>query len=125
MFTTLLAGAYPAFYISRFNPANIFRGSIKFGGSNLFSRILLGLQITISLIAVIGGIAFAQNAAFQNTFDFGFNIHNIIGVTVKDQNSFDALKNEMAKLPQVTALAGAKNHIGFDYRHGSNRSGRD
>ena len=116
VFTTLLAGAYPAFYISRFNAANIFRGSIKFGGSNLFSRILLGLQISISLIAVIGGIAFAQNAAFQNTYDFGFNIHNIIGVTVKDQNSFDALKNEMAKLPQVTALAGAKNHIGFDYR---------
>ncbi len=116
VFTTLLAGAYPAFYISRFNATSIFRGSIKFGGSNLFSRIMLGMQISISIIAVIGGIAFAKNAAFQNTFDFGFNIHNTLGVYVKDKNTYDALKNEMAKLPQVTAMAGTKNHIGFDYR---------
>ncbi|TMI82898.1 MAG: FtsX-like permease family protein, partial [Bacteroidetes bacterium] len=115
VFTTLLAGAYPAFYISRYNPSSIFRGSVKFGDSNLFSRIMLGLQISISLIAVIGGIAFAKNAAFQNTFDFGFNIHNTMGVSVKDKNAYTALKNEMAKLPQVTALAGSKNHIGFDY----------
>ena len=116
IFTTLLAGAYPAFYISRYNPSSIFRGSVKFGDSNLFSRIMLGLQITISLIAVIGGIGFARNAAFQNTFDFGFNIHNTLGISVKDKNTYDALKNELAKLPQITALAGTRNHIGFDYR---------
>ncbi len=114
VFTTLLAGAYPAFYISRYNPSSIFRGSVKFGDSNWFSRIMLGLQISISLIAVVGGVAFAKNAAFQNTFDFGFNIHNTVGVSVKDKNTYDALKNEMAKLPQITALAGTKNHIGFD-----------
>jgi putative ABC transport system permease protein len=116
VFTTLLAGAYPAFYVSRFNPSSIFRGSIKFGGTNLFSRIMLGMQISISFIAIIGGISFAKNAAFQKTFDFGFNIHNTIGVFVKDKNSYTALKNEMAKIPRVTALAGTKNHIGFDYR---------
>ncbi len=33
-FTTLLAGGYPAFYLSRFNPNSIFRGSVKFGGNN-------------------------------------------------------------------------------------------
>jgi ABC-type antimicrobial peptide transport system permease subunit len=117
VFTTLLAGSYPAFYISRFNPANIFRGSIKFGGSNLFSRLMLGLQISISLIAVIGGIAFAKNAAFQSRYDFGFDIHNTISVMVKDRNSYEALKNQMAKLPQVTGTAGTKNHIAFDYGH--------
>src|SRR5258708_10388003 len=62
---TLLAGAYPAFYISRFNAANIFRGSVKFGGRNLFSRGLLGLQIAISFITVIAGVAFSRNASFQ------------------------------------------------------------
>ncbi|HET9280132.1 MAG TPA: FtsX-like permease family protein, partial [Flavitalea sp.] len=72
--TTLLAGAYPAFYISRFNPSTIFRGTVKFGGSNLFSRLMLGLQVAISIITVIAGIAFARNAEFQRTFDFGYNI---------------------------------------------------
>ena len=40
---TLLAGAYPAFYISRFNATNIFRGSVKFGGNNLFLPNVVGI----------------------------------------------------------------------------------
>jgi len=115
IFTTLLAGAYPAFYISRFNPSNIFRGSVKFGGKNLFSRIMLGLQISISIISVIGGIAFAKNAAFQNTFDFGYNVHSTIGVRVKDENTYNALKNELGKNPQIVSLAGTRSDIGFEY----------
>ncbi|SRR5579871_616151 len=117
VFTVLLAGSYPAFYISRFNPSTIFRGSIKFGGTNLFSRIMLGLQISISLIAVIGGIAFAQNAEFQKTFDFGYNVHNNIGISVKDKNHFTAIKNEISKLPEITGFAGTKDNIGFSRRH--------
>ncbi len=34
--TTLLAGAYPAFYISRFKTSRIFSNTIKFGGNNYF-----------------------------------------------------------------------------------------
>jgi len=114
--TTLMAGAYPAFYISRFNPSTIFRGSVKFGGSNLFSRLMLGLQISISIITVIGGIAFAKNAEFQRTYDFGYNLENTIGIPVKDRNEFNAIKNELAAIPQIQALAGTRNHISFDQR---------
>ncbi len=114
--STLLAGAYPAFYISRFNPSSIFRGSVKFGGSNLFSRLMLGLQISISIITVVAGIAFARNAEFQRTYDFGYNLENMMGVLVDNQNTFDVLKNEMKNVPQVTALTGTESHIGFGYR---------
>ncbi len=113
--STIMAGAYPAFYISRFNASAIFRGNVKFGGSNLFSRLMLGLQISISIITVIAGIAFARNAAFQHTFDFGYNLENTVGVVVDNQNTFDVMKNEMKSVPQVTALAGTRHHIGFGY----------
>ncbi|HKH62008.1 MAG TPA: FtsX-like permease family protein [Flavitalea sp.] len=114
--TTLLAGAYPAFYISRFNPSTIFRGTVKFGGSNLFSRLMLGLQVAISIITVIGGIAFARNAEFQRTYDFGYNIENTIGVVVNDRNTFNAMKNELVSIPQITSVAGTRHHINFGYR---------
>ena len=115
--TVLLAGAYPAFYISKFNPSSIFRGAVKFGGSNLFSRIMLGLQISISLIAVIGGASFAINAEFEKTYDFGYAIHNNIGVSVKDKNHFSALKHELSKIPQITDMAWTKDNIGYSRRH--------
>jgi len=115
--TTLLAGSYSAFYISRFNPSIIFRGTVKFGGTNLFSRIMLGLQLSIAIITVIAGIGFARNAEFQKNYDFGYNIENTMGTIVSDTNAFAAFRNEVAKIPQVTAMAGSRHHIGFGYRN--------
>jgi putative ABC transport system permease protein len=113
LLTSLLAGAYPAFYITRFKPSSIFRGNVKFGGSNIFSRLMLGLQISIAIITVVAGMGFTRNAEFQKHYDYGYNLENTMGVFVKDKNSFDAIKNEMAAVPQVTAVTGARNHIGF------------
>jgi len=117
LLTTLLAGAYPAFYISRFNPSSIFRGSVKFGGSNLFSRIMLGMQLCFAIITVVAGIGFARNAEFQKNYDYGYNIKNTIGAIVTDTTAFTAFKNEVAAIPQVTALAGTRSHIGYGYRN--------
>lgn len=117
LLTTLLAGAYPAFYITRFNPSSIFRGSVKFGGTNLFSRIMLGLQSSIAIMTVIAGIGFARNAEFQKNYDYGYNIENTIGMIVTDTTAFGALRNEIAAIPQVTALAGTRSHIGYGFRN--------
>lgn len=117
LLTTLLAGAYPAFYISRFNPSSIFRGTVKFGGKNLFSKIMLGLQLSIAIITVIAGIGFARNAEFQKSYDYGYNLESTIGVIVTDSTAFSAFRNEVAAIPQVTAVAGTRNHIGYGYRN--------
>ncbi len=116
VFTTLLAGAYPAFYMSRFNPARIFRGAIKFGGTNLFSRILLGFQVSISLITIIAGVSFARNAAFQKNFDYGYNRSDLIGISVPDQNTYHALRQAVQQLPGVVSVAGTRHHIGTGNR---------
>ena len=117
LLTTLLAGAYPAFYITRFNPSTIFRGTVKFGGTNLFSRIMLGLQLSIAVITVIASIGFARNAEFQKNYDYGYNIRNTIGVIITDTTAFPAFRNEVAAIPQVIALAGTRSHIGYGYRN--------
>ncbi|HEX3166126.1 MAG TPA: FtsX-like permease family protein, partial [Chitinophagaceae bacterium] len=117
LLTTLLAGFYPAFYITRFNPSTIFRGTVKFGGTNLFSRIMLSLQLCIAVITAIAGIGFARNSEFQKNYDYGYNIKNTIGVIITDTTAFPAFRNEMAAVPQVTALAGTRSHIGYGYRN--------
>ena len=113
---TLLAGGYPAFYISRFNATKIFRGSVKFGGSNLFSRALLGLQITISFITVIAGMAFSRNSEFQRTYDFGYDKGNIIGVNLQNELAYISLRDELSKTSGIDKMAGTKDQIGFSYR---------
>ena len=66
-FTALAAGAYPAFYISSFSPVNIFRGKQKLGGTKLLIRVLLTLQFSLSMIAIIMGFVFKKNAEFIRT----------------------------------------------------------
>ena len=115
LFTTLLAGAYPSFYISRFNPTRIFSGMVKFGGTNLFSRLLLGVQVMVSLITVIAAVAFSQNAEFQRTYDYGYDRSNVMLVQVQDENTYSALRQAVQGMPGVSATAGTRHHIGFGY----------
>lgn len=112
---TLLAGAYPAFYISRFNATKIFRGSVKFGGSNLFSRLLLGLQIVISFITVIAGIAFSGNAKFQRDYDYGFDKDNIIGLNLGNATAYTSVRNELNTIQGINKMSGTKDQIGNSF----------
>ncbi len=114
---TLLAGAYPAFYISRFNASNIFRGNVKFGGNNLFSRVLLGFQIVISFITVIAGVAFSRNSEFQRTYDFGYDKKNLIVLNVQTPSAYTSVRNELAGISGIDKMGGTKEHVGFNYRN--------
>jgi putative ABC transport system permease protein len=116
---TLLAGGYPAFYISRFNATSIFRGSVKFGGSNLFSRVLLGFQIVISFITVIAGLAFSRNTTFQKNYDFGYDRNTLIGFFVQSGNDYNVLRNEINNIKGIETITGSTQHIGFWHRTAS------
>lgn len=113
--STLLGGAYPAFYISSFNPDRIFRGSVKFGGSNLFSRLLLGIQVSISLVAIIGSIAFYQNAEFQKNTDMGYNRDQMIVVPIDGKATYESFRNAISQNPMIERVAGTRDHVGSRY----------
>ena len=112
---TLFAGGYPAFYISRFNATSIFRGAVRFGGRNLFSRFLLGVQIVIIFITLITSIAFARNAAFQRDYDYGYRRDDIMGIWMAPGKDGKVLRDELSRIPQIQQLAGVRDQIGFSY----------
>ncbi len=112
---SILAGLYPALYISRFNASQIFRGGLNYGGNNLFSKLLLGLQITIAFITVTAGFGFARNAKFQQDFNFGFNQNNIVGVRLKPEE-FTAFNEAVKNLNSVESTCGSVSQIGFSWR---------
>lgn len=113
LFTALLGGAYPAFYISSFRPSSIFRGHTKFGGDNWLIRSLLGMQVAVSLLTMVGGITFMKNANYQKDFDLGYNSKSIINVSLKGELVFNKFKNAISENPQILGVAGARNNLGF------------
>jgi ABC-type antimicrobial peptide transport system permease subunit len=110
--TTLLAGAYPSFYISRFNPVYIFQDKLKIGSRNILSKILLTLQFMISVLALVSGIIFSRNARFQDNIYLGYDKDNIIAVPIRNHSHFIAFRDAVRTNPKIESVGESEEHIG-------------
>jgi ABC-type antimicrobial peptide transport system permease subunit len=109
--TGFLSGVYPALYVSGFSPVKVLRG-VSFKSSGKTSSILLALQFTISVMALVMGIVFAKNAGYQESLDLGYDRSKLIVVPVP-QEYFTSFRNDILGNPRVISAEGTQNHIGF------------
>lgn len=116
-FTGVIAGSYPAFYVTGFEPASILKGTSKFGGVNKMTNVLLTLQFSISLVAIILGVIFYQNAIYQKEMDYGYNLEGAISIYFDDVDSYKSYENAIKTNPKILAFAGSEYQINRGYRN--------
>lgn len=113
--TALIAGTYPAFYVTSFKPVSILKGKLRFGGTNWFTRTLLTLQLVISLLCIISSVAYVRNASYQRDFDLGYSKDGIIVAKVNGEAEFNAFRNALAMNKDVLTISGSKDHVSDKY----------
>jgi putative ABC transport system permease protein len=111
LFTGILAGSYPAIYITKFQPVSILKDKLKIGGTNYFTRTLLGAQFTISMIAIVCSIAYMRNASYQEQYNLGFDVQGSIICWLKGDKEFSLFRNAIEQNPEVLSTAGARSGI--------------
>ena len=112
LFIGILAGAYPAFIISRFQPLQIFRPSTKgLYSHHNFRKFLVSIQFVISITLVAGTLLVYDQLDLVRNQDLGFNKDAVLVVPTNGDTAIvkhlDAVKNELMRVKGVRAVTGS------------------
>lgn len=119
VFTGIIAGIYPAFYLSSFQPVRVLRGDPERGRTGLNARkVLVTFQFTISIALIIGTIFTYRQLALISRTDLGFRKKDIVYIpTVYNpiNRHFDEFKAKLLSSPTFVSVTSSDYIIGKDY----------
>ena len=114
--TGLLSGLYPAFYLTSFSPASVFRGS-EFSGhrKSVFRNYLVVAQFVISIALIIGTITIQDQMQYIQNKSLGFDKENVIVIPARNRSvrrNVNAFRKELLLTSKVKSVAVSTNTPG-------------
>jgi putative ABC transport system permease protein len=112
LFTSLLAGSYPALLLSSFSPIKSLKKSAMSGG--MLRRALVVLQFSISITLIIGTMVINKQIQHAQNRPLGYDTKGLITLTTQTQeieDNFELLKNTLIDHNLATAVSLSESEV--------------
>ena len=107
VFTGIVAGSYPALYLSSFNPVKVLKGTFLPGkNAAIPRRVLVVAQFVISILLISATIIVYQQIQHVKNRDIGYDPNNLIMMpsTPDTQKNFAVIKQELLNTGMISAV---------------------
>jgi putative ABC transport system permease protein len=109
LITGILAGSYPALFLSSLKPVRVLKGAVQFTQNAIwFRKGLAVFQFGLSILLLIATIVVSRQTAFMQSMNLGYNRENLLYFTIEGELSkydkFQAFKHSALQLPGVQVI---------------------
>jgi ABC-type antimicrobial peptide transport system permease subunit len=114
IFTGIVAGSYPALYLSSFNPVTVLKGTFLAGKSTVMPRhVLVVAQFVISILLISATIIVYNQIQYVKKRQLGYNPENLVTIPSSPEadRSFAVIKQELLKTGLVNSVTRSSSPI--------------